>query len=197
MFNGKRYTVKQKLLAFGNKYNVYEDGEHILKSKKKKFKLKEDFRFTDADGESVLRVTTDQILDVSATYTIVDERTEEVVGSLKRDWKSFFKHHWKLLDPDGSVIATVQEDSLLYALLRRKVTTLIPFKYDIVGAAGGKPGDGEGPRPSGNRAKLGDIDGKFSLRDTYSVNLAAAAEGVLDPRLAVASAVVIDAIESN
>lgn len=181
MFDGTRYTVKQKLLSFGSKYAVYEGGERILRSRKKKFKLKEDFRFADTNGDPVLRVTTDQIMDVAATYTVVDERTDEVVGSLKRDWQSFLKHHWQLLDGDGSHIATVREDSMLYALLRRQVTTLIPFKYDIV--------DGT--------EKLGDIDGKFSLRDTYTVDLSLDDRGVIDPRLAVAGAVVVDAIEQN
>ena len=182
MFDGNRYTVKQKLLSFGSKYEVYEGDQKILQSKKKKFKLKEDFRFTDTNGDPVLRVTTDQIMDVSATYTVVDERSDEVVGSLKRDWQSFFKHHWQFLGPEGARIATVKEDSLLYALLRRQVTTLIPFKYDIV-----SPAD----------EKLGDIDGKFSFRDTYTIDLSLDEESVVDPRLAVAGAVVIDAIEQN
>ncbi|MFB6097195.1 MAG: hypothetical protein ABEJ74_07390 [Haloferacaceae archaeon] len=180
MFDSRHYEVRQKV-SLGNKYNVYEDGEQILSSAQKKFRLKEDFRFTDPDGDrEVFRVKADSMLDIAAAYDVVDSRTDERVGAVRRKASSsFFVHEYELLDPDGDVVATVSEDSLLKAFLRRFLTTLIPFAYTI-------------ESPTGE--DLGAVRGQFSLRDRYTVDLAG---DDLDPRLAVIATVVIDAIEAN
>jgi uncharacterized protein YxjI len=181
MFEGDTYTVKQKI-RIGEAYNVYEEGTHVLSVKKKKLRLKEDVRFTDPDGDPVLRAKAGQVLDVNAAYVITDERTGEEVGAVKRDWKSIFKHHWELLDPDGGVVARVVEDSVPMALARRYVTTLIPFRYHFEGSGG---------------TRVGEIDEKFSFRDNYTIDLSSDDEEAIDPRLGVAAAVLIDAIEGN
>ena len=178
MFDGSRYEVRQKL-AIGNKYVVSEEGTDILQSAQKKLRLKEDFRFTDADGgDELFRVKADSVLDHSAAYDIEDSRTGERVGSVKRSIKSLLKHEYQLLGPDGDLVATVKEDSWARALIRRWVTTLLPFAYVVEGADG---------------SEVGSIDGAFSLRDRYSVSVT----GDVDPRLVVIAAVVIDAIEEN
>jgi uncharacterized protein YxjI len=179
MFDGNRYEVRQKI-GIGTKYNVYEDGSDtpILSAKKKKLKLKEDFRFTTPDGEEAFRVRADSVLDIAAAYDIVDSHTDERIGSVKREVASFFKHEYTLLDADGEAVAILREDNRLMAALRRLITTLIPFSYDIVS-------------PSG--AALGSVDEQFSFRDKYTIELT----GDLDPRLAVIGTVVVDAIEGN
>ncbi|WP_089828098.1 LURP-one-related/scramblase family protein [Halogranum amylolyticum] len=183
MFDANRYEIRQKL-RIGDKYNVYEEGtdDPILESAQKKFRLKEDFRFDDPEtGEERFRVKADSVIDVAASYDIVDSRTGDRIGSVKRSVKSFFKHEYALVDPDGTVVATVKEDSWLRAVLRRNVTTLIPFSYDV-----------EGP----NGERLGTISEQFTpVRDRYTIDLSG--DGELDPRLAVIGTVVIDAIEEN
>ncbi|EJN58193.1 hypothetical protein SAMN04487950_0223 [Halogranum rubrum] len=181
MFDASRYEVRQKL-RIGNKYNVYEGDENILESAQKKFRLKEDFRFNDPEtGEERFRVKADSVLDVAASYDIVDSRTGDRIGSVKRSVKSFFKHEYALVDASGSVVATVKEDGWLRAILRRNLTTLIPFSYDIEG-------------PSGEH--FGDVSEKFTpVRDKYTIDLSG--DGQLDPRLVVIGTVVIDAIEEN
>lgn len=181
MFNSDIYNIKQRVLALGNKYNVYEDGELILKSKQKKFKMKEDFRFYDNEDNPVLKVTTDQLLDVAASYTVVDERNDETVGAIKRNW-TLLKHEWELIDSENRVVGIVEEDNLIMALARRFATTLIPFRYKISSQEG---------------EHLGNLNGKFSLRDRYTLDLSSDDEEKLDRRLGVASAVLIDAIEKN
>lgn len=181
MFDARRYEVRQKF-GVRTRYNVYEEGrdDPILQSKQKSFRLKEDFRFTDPEtGEEAFRVTAGKILDLNAAYDIVDSRTDEPVGAVKRSVMSLFKHEYQFLDPDGNVVATMSEDSHLMALLRRKVSTVIPFNYDI-------------RSPSGE--KLGDVSEQLSLRDRYTVDLRG--DGI-DPRLAVVGTVVVDAIEGN
>ena len=179
MFDSRSYEIRQKL-AIGNKYRVYEDDTPILESAQKKLRLKEDFRFTDPDsGEERFRVKADSMLDISAAYDIVDSRTDERVGSVKRKAISFFKHEYTLLGPEGDVVATIREDSTLLAIARRYLTTLIPFSYEIV-----TPDD---------RA-VGQAKGAFSLRDRYSIDLFG---DDVDPRLVVVGIVVVDAIEEN
>lgn len=176
MFDSNKYEVRQKLVSIGKKYNVYEGEEQILQCTKKKLKLKEDFRFESVEGEPVLRITTDQVIDVAATYNVVDETTDKPVGAVKQDF-TFLKHRWQILDPEGKQIATVREDSMPMALARRFVTTLIPFSYVI--------------KQNGN--ELGFIDGQFAVRDKYSIEV----DEEIDPRLAIAATVLIDAMESN
>ncbi|QIB75944.1 hypothetical protein GL213_02330 [Halogeometricum borinquense] len=178
MFDGRHYEVRQKIRV-GNAYRIYENDTAILESKQKKFRLKEDFSFTDPDtGAERFRVKADSVLDISAAYDIVDSQTGERVGSVKRSAMSFFKHEYKLLGPDGQTVATVVEDNVPMALARRLITTLVPFSYDILS-------------PSGE--KLGSASESFSFRDTYSIDI----RGNIDPRLAVVGMVVIDAIEEN
>lgn len=178
MFEGDSYQITQKI-SIGNKYVVSEGGEPILESKQKKLRLKEDFRFTDAEtGEEAYRVRADSVLDIAAAYDVVDSRTDERVGSVRRSAMSMFKHEYELLGPDGDVVATVSEDSWLRAYLRRNVIGLLPFAYTIEAADG---------------SRAGSISGRLSLRDRYDVEVT----GDLDPRLAVISAIVIDAIEAN
>lgn len=181
MFDSDLYTVKQKLVSIGNKYRIYESGDLILRSKQKKFKLKEDFRFYDTDDSPVLKVTTDQILDVAASYTVVDESCDETVGAIKRNW-TFLRHEWELIDSQNRVIGTIEEDSLPAALARRFVSSLIPYSYNI------ESQDGE---------FLGELKGKFSFNDTYELDLSPDENGKLDRRLGVAAAVLIDAVEEN
>lgn len=180
MFESDKYKVKQKALSIGNKYMIYEDGEQILKSAQKKLKLKEDFRFKDMDDNLVLKVTTDNVLDIAASYTVTDEESGEPLGAVKEEL-SFLQHKWKILDTEGNVVADIKEDNLAFALVRRFVTTLLPFSYVI----------------EDENELLGTIKGRFSIRDTYEIDLSGDSEDKLDPRAVLAATVLIDAIESN
>lgn len=181
MFESLHYEVRQRF-AIGNKYTVYEEtgDAPVLESKQKKFRLREDFRFNDPDtGETLFVVTADSVLDVAAGYDIVDARSGERVGTVKRSAWSFFQHEYALVGPDGTTVALLREDNALMAALRRFVSTLIPFSYDIVA-------------PDGR--KVGDVGEQFSFRDTYSIDLH---DDSIDPRLAVIGTVIVDAIEDN
>ena len=179
MFDSRSYEVRQKI-AIGNKYRVYEDDTPILESAQKKFRLKEDFRFTDPEtGAERFRVKASSILDIAAAYDIVDSQSGERVGAVKREAISFFKHEYSLLSPDGTVVASVREDNVPLAIARRLLTTLIPFSYEVV-------------TPDGR--VVGEAHEHFSLRDKYSIELHG---DEVDPRLVVIGMVVVDAIEEN
>lgn len=179
VFDARRYEVRQKL-RLRDSYAIYEgDGDDpILTSKQKRFRLKEDFRFVDADtGEEAFRVRAGSVLDLASTYDVVDSRTGERIGAVKRSPLSMFRQQYALLGPDGGTVGTIREDGVLRAALRRYVTTLVPFAYEIEGPTG----------------RLGTVREALSLRDRYAIELT----GEIDPRLAVIGTVVIDAIEEN
>lgn len=181
MFESDIYTVKQKFLTLGAKYRVYEDGELFLKSKQKTLNLDGSFNLYDEEDNTVLKATTEQVLDVAASYTIIDERNDETVGAIKRNWTPL-KHEWELIDSENRVIGIVEEDSKVLAFMRRISAKLFPFRYSIT---------------SQKDEHLGDLDGKFTLKNVYTLDLSDDEDKEIDRRLGVAVAVLIDAIERS
>lgn len=181
---GNKYEVVQSLIR--NRYKAYdENGDLILQGKQKLFKLKEEFPFMDADGNVVFTVTAGGILDVAGDYTLVDAGTDEPVALLDRNW-TLLTDKWKVRDPDTEAkVAEITSKSLFFSLLRRLpylgfIFQFLPHKYDITATDG---------------STIGTIDGQFSLKDRYLIELK---ETVDAPReTIVAAAMVIDAIEGN
>mgnify|MGYP006286903519 CR=1 FL=1 len=174
------YTVKQSL--FRNKYRVYDsEGDLVLQTKQKLLKMREEFPFSNADGDTVFRVTAKNLLDVAGDYALVDERTDETVLVLTKNF-TFFHHKWTLKRPDGEVLATVESRSAMLEALRSLVDVLsfLPHKYDI------RSDDGR---------QVGEIAGRFSLRDVYDIRIDD--PGELPRTALVAGAVAIDALEGN
>lgn len=175
------YQVVQSLIR--NKYRAYDgDGNLVLQGKQKMFKLKEEFPFVDADGDSAFTVKASGVLDFAGDYALVDDRTGETVVVLDRNF-TFVHDVWTLRDPDtGNPIAEIKSRSKLVSLLRHVhgLFDMIPHGYEITDAEGGH---------------VGTIDGQFSLKDTYDVTIEDAS-GV--PKEAVVAAgMVVDAIEGN
>lgn len=192
MFGGRAYEVREEL-GFGANYGVYpaDADEPLLHTAKERLAIKEDFRFSEPEsGEEVLWVKAESVLDVAAAYDVIDERTGEYVGGIQRNVRSALKHSYTVRDHSGEEIATIREDSWPKAVVRRKLTAALPFDYHIEG-------------PDGER--FGTISEGVGFRDRYNIELEPAdadddedPDGnatKFDPRLAVVSIVVIDAIE--
>ncbi|MFB6146612.1 MAG: LURP-one-related/scramblase family protein [Halobacteriaceae archaeon] len=179
-----RYTVTQSLIR--NKYRATDSsGAVVLQGKQKLFRMKEEFPFVDGDGEPAFTVKAGGVLDIAGSYALVDEGTGEPVVSLEEQW-TLFVDRWKVRDPDTeAVLAEITSRSRLVMVLRHipyagALFQLLPHRYEITD-------------PDGDH--VGTIDGAFSLRDTYEVEIDDASDV---PREAVvAAAMVIDAIEGN
>ncbi|WP_160133758.1 LURP-one-related/scramblase family protein [Halococcus salsus] len=175
------YRVVQSLVR--NKYRAYDSsGDVVLKGSQKMFRLKEEFPFVGPDGDPVFTVTAGGILDVAGNYTLTDDVTGEPVVVLDRQW-TMLTDKWTLRDPDDeSVIARIESGSTLADLLRyaSDVFSFIPHSYEITDAGGGH---------------VGSIDGRFSLRDEYTVRVEDT--GDVPKEAVIAAAMVIDAIEGN
>ncbi|MFB6208152.1 MAG: LURP-one-related/scramblase family protein [Candidatus Nanohaloarchaea archaeon] len=174
------YTVKQKLVR--NRYQVFDtDNELVLEAAQKLFKMKEDFRFKNADGEPAFRVQAEKRLDFSGDYTITDEETGDVVAVLNKNF-TFFRHRWNIKTPEGEEVAVVRSRSLLLDVLRAfsDILSFLPHKYSI------ETVDGE---------EIGEIEGKFAIRDQYTIRIEDA-RGLPRESL-IAAAITVDALEGN
>lgn len=178
---GDDYVIRQSLVR--NKYAVYDgDGELLLRTKQKLFKVKEEFPFLNADDEPVFEVKAQNVFDIAGDYTITAAGSDEPIAVLQKNF-TFFKHVWKIRDPETeSLLATVESRSTLVEVLRNFSTifSLIPHKYSITG-------------PDGR--ELGSLEGRFKIRDVYDLHVEDTGDA---PKEAiVAAAVAIDALEGN
>ena len=176
-----RYEIKQP--AIRNKYVVRDStGEVVLRGKQKLLKMKEEFPFLTGDGADAFTVKAGGIMDVAGNYTLTDAGTGEDVVVLDEEL-SLLSETWRIRDPDsGTVLATIRSKNKLLSALRHLVeaANLVPNKYEIVD-------------PDGNH--VGDIDGQFSLRDTYTVSIDDAT--TVPKEAVVATACVLDALENK
>ena len=176
-----RYEVKQS--AIRNKYVVRDSaGDVVLRGKQKMFKMKEEFPFVTGDDEDAFTVKAGGIMDVAGNYAITDAGTGEEVVVLDEDF-SLFVENWTIRDPDsGKPLATIRSKNTLLAALRHlvNIANLIPNKYEIFDA------DGD---------HVGDIEGQFSLRDTYTVTIDDASN--VPKEAVIAAACILDALENN
>jgi len=176
-----RYEVKQS--AIRNKYVVRDSaGNVVLRGKQKLFKMKEEFPFVTGDGEDAFSVKAGGIMDIAGNYAITDAGTGEEVVVLDEDL-SLFVENWTVRDPDtGESLATIRSKNKLLSALRHliSVANLVPNKYEIFDADGNH---------------VGDIEGQFSLRDTYTVSIDDASN--VPKEAVIAAACILDALENQ
>lgn len=174
------YTVEQSLVR--NKYKAVDAaGNTVLKGKQKMFKMKEEFPFSDGDGNDVFTVKAGGIIDVAGDYLLTDAQTGEDLVVLENDF-SIFQDTWTIRDSDtDSKLAEINSRGALVTLARGlPFGALIPHKYEITDA---------------NGDHVGSIHGQFSFRDRYEITLDDVSTVPKEPIMA--AAMVIDAIQGN
>lgn len=175
-----RYVIKQSYIR--SKYRVEDGtGNTVLNGKKKRFRLKEEFPFTDPDGNVVFRIKATNLFDVAGNYTLIDEASGEAFAVIEKEL-TLFKHVYRIRSPDGVLWATIESESALVMALKGSIgfLSLLPHSYSITG-------------PSGSN--VGTIVEKFTLRDVYEVEIGDTGEA---PREAIlAAAIAIDALEED
>ena len=131
-------------------------------------------------------IRTNSIFDIAGTYDVFDPIANETVGAIKRKGlKSLLKDEWLILDAQGNEIAKVVEDSMLKAIVRRVIeaaTLVIPSAYHVeVG----------GETAAVFKQDFNPFIRKFKLDFSQDVN------NRLDPRLGIAAAILLCAIEGD
>jgi uncharacterized protein YxjI len=175
------YTVEQSLIR--NKYKATDAaGNVVLRGKQKLMKMKEEFPFTDGDGNDVFTVKAGGIVDVAGNYALIDAETDEELVVLDNDF-SIFQDTWTVRDADtGEQLAQIDSRGALYTVARHYLPlgAFIPHKYEITDA------DGD---------HVGTIQGHVSIRDRYDITIDDATGVPKEP--IVAAAMVIDAIQNH
>lgn len=184
------YTLRKKLLTlFGAKFHIFdEQGELVLYSKMKAFRLKEDIRLY-ADQtmqQELLTIRARQIIDLGATYDVVDAVANESVGSLKRKAiKSFVRDEWIILDPQHNPIGLIREDSGGLAFVRRFIdfaALFLPQKFEAF---------------VGDRCVATYKQNYNPFIKKLAIDFAGDVDGQLDRRLGLAAALLLGAIEGR
>jgi hypothetical protein len=184
------YVLKRKLFSLlGARASIFDArGTLLFYCKRKALKLREDIRIyaDESTSREMLLVRARGVFDVGATYDVVDARTGEAVGALRRKGlKSLLRDEWHILGPGDRQLGSILEDSSLLAILRRVSDTmslLSPQSYsiEVLGQPAGTIRQNRNP---------------FTLQ--YVMDLSADASGSLDRRLAVAAAILLLNVEGR
>lgn len=180
-----RYVANKAMFSFmGSAFRILgPEGNLRFFVKQKAFKLKEEITvFTDeGQTDAVLGIQARAIGDFSGTYDITDKKSGEKLGAMKREGlKSLIRDEWTLLDVSGAAVGKVMEESSGLALLRRFLP-IIPQTFKVT--VGDK--------------QVGQIKQRFNpFQLVYDVDFEAAGS-YLDPRVGVASVVLLLAIEGR
>lgn len=138
-FGHDTYTVRRKIFnLISTKFHIYgPDDSLVMFCKMKGFKLKEDIRLYSDENmiTEILTIQADRVIDFSAAYTVVDAQSGEKVGALRRKgFKSILRDEWTVLNANGQDMGKIIEDSTFKAIARRihgLVSVLMPQKYHV------------------------------------------------------------------
>lgn len=186
MIQKQVYTLRRKVFKFmGARFDIFDaSGNKIMHAAQKAFKLKEDIRLYADDNKTdeVMLIQARAILDFSAAYDVFDSKSQQKIGALKRKgWNAFVRDEWIVMDANDQEIGVCIEDSLGLALVRRLVMSLIPQNYDLM--------------IGGTRAA--DIKQRFNPF-IYKLDIDLTQwQSQVDPRMGIAAAVLIGAIEGR
>jgi hypothetical protein len=183
LMNGRNFYLKRSLLkVVGSEFYIYDQaGGLVALAHQKGFKLKEEINiFADKEKtKCILEIRARQVIDFSASYDIYDTASQTRIGVLQRKgWNALVRDEWLVKDANELQIAQVIEDSLPLALLRRLLSNLIPQNYDLLV----------------NGARVVDFRQNFN---PFSYHLNVIIEQPFDPRMAIATAVMLAAIEGR
>lgn len=191
MFESTSYVVRRKVFKLmGGAFHVRDsNGQLVAFSEQKAFKLKEEIHIyaDETKTREVLSIRARSIIDFSAVYDVFDTATGQPIGSLMRKgMKSLFRDEWVFADTAGTPFATLIEDSVGLALIRRLLTNLVPQRYDVLAP----------DAVSGTRIANMDQDFNpfvYKLRVDFSMDTS----NRLDRRLGIAGAILLAAVEGR
>lgn len=181
------FVARKAMFSFlGSAFRIFGPGGELrFYVKQKAFKLKEEITVFADESRSrpMLRINARRVLDHSATYDVVDARSGERAGAVRREgFKSILRDEWTLLGDGDEPIGKVREDTGLLAFVRRFLSNLVPQSFEI----------------TVGEERVGSIAQRFNpFILTYDVDFSADRESRLDPRMGVALTVLLLAIEGR
>jgi uncharacterized protein YxjI len=189
-----RFHVQQKITPFQNTYRVFGDvdgqpGPLFAYAKQKRMAFKEQFTVYGDESEHrvVLTIAADRKIDVRSTMTVRDHLGAPVGQLRKKGAASLLRSTWEM-DQPGLPPVVVQERSVAVALLRR-LWDLVPYANSI-------PVPWvfhfDGTDPSGRTVLT--HTRLWGIRDRYVLDVQ---DPAVDPRLAIALAICLDALQKR
>jgi hypothetical protein len=175
------------VLALTGRFRLFNpQGELVLFSQQKMFKLKEDIRaYSDESmNEELLYIQARRIIDFSAAYDVVDSREGRCVGVLRRKGlQSMVRDQWEVLGPDENLLGILTEDSVPLAMMRRLLLgSLLPQNYDILLGS----------------SRVADLRQRFNpFRYELELDFTMDTAQHLDRRLGIAAGILLGAIEGR
>jgi uncharacterized protein YxjI len=186
-FQYHQYLLRRQVLALTGKFRIYApDGQMVLYSQQKMFKLKEDIRAYSDESltQELLYIQARQIIDFSAAYDVIDVQSGEKVGVWRRKgFRSMLRDEWEQLDSRDNLIGLLYEDNMIQALLRRFLLgRWLPQNYDIIT----------------ENQRCADLRQRFNLlRYEMDLDFRMDASQRLDRRMGIAAAILLATIEGR
>ncbi len=185
-FEDDEFVIEEKFLSVGKKYFIKNKERDLVGyCERKSLKIQEDIRvFADeTKAEEIFKIKQRNIMNFSGLFEIIDSKSEETIGYLKRKgFKSIILGEWILLDPERNEIGKVRADSLVKEAARYRFFKHIPYRYKMF---------------YDNRY-AGVLKQRFSvLKNEYKVQIKEEPAHGLDRRLVISIALLLDAVESR
>ena len=115
-------------------------------------------------------------------YEIYDKRNNLLARLQKNYLYDIIRKRWTCFLPDGSVLCTVKEDSIMLSLLRRIFGTMLgALRTNYIFLTGTLQAD-----------VVGKFDRKFTIFDRYVLDMSADQRHLIDRRIALAIGVMLD-----
>jgi uncharacterized protein YxjI len=197
-----RFVLRQRIRPIVNQYefSLPEPGSEAPGAtfcfvEQRRFQFKEDIRFYADETKAVelMRLKARQRFDPRARYDVTGPDGERVGEIQKVFGRSLLRSSYALFDAAGDETASVTEQSLPVAVLRRAIgfvpyvdtiSDWLPIPYHFVFQR-------DGEVLGSHRRQLG----KF--RDTYTIDMDGDPQRTLDRRLVLAVAVGMDALQAR
>lgn len=183
----QQLLIRQRVRLMVNQYEVHAvtpdggEGELLAFAQQKRLAFKEQVTLytDDSKQQPVLGFKARQVIDLGATYDVLDA-SGAPIGLFRKDFKSSLLRSTWIVEQPGLSPATGRERSPAVAILRRFVDSLswLPYHFDFA----------FGEQPAFSVVK------KWGLRDRYLVQITAPE---LDRRLVIAMAVALDALQGR
>jgi len=141
-----------------------------------------DFTTQPKGGELLFRVEQDNLFQILLAWYTVREGDEVVARLRKHNLWDLLRKQWRVYGPDGEEIAVAREDSWGVSLARR----FIPYASLIFMRTNFEIIEHE------TKTELGAFKRKWSVKDKYLLDVGADELGLIDRRVAVALAVMLD-----
>ncbi len=182
-FSFRNYALKPQGLSIAGKFRLFNPQNEAVLFIERKTKWSKPFKTfhvyaDDKKKQEVLQLQDSDHPDYGEFYSVQDAAGGETLGGIAVDWNGFFEDSWAILDARGAVLAQVREKSTGRAILHEMTEGVLPkILYITVN-----------DQPVAELRQKSVLVGHHML-----VDLGLTATASLDPRLSLATAIIVAA----